>query len=73
VKIERFALGQWFATGNFDQPASKVPHAINHRIHGDVLASRKRIFAVAPGTAHRAAGQPHEGTRAASMSGFSLN
>jgi len=55
------------------QTAAKIAHLPHHFVDRDLLAAGEGVLAVAPGAAHRTAGQPHESARASRMGGLSLN
>ena len=60
-------LGKRFAARYFDKLASKFIQPSKYLVKGNVLAAVKRVFAVTPGTSHRAAGKPHKRAWPASM------
>ena len=70
---EGLALGEWLATGYFDQPATEVADLSHYVIGRNMIAAGERVFAVAPDAAHRAAGQPHKRARPASVRRFALD
>lgn len=70
---ESLGLGERLTAGYFDESTTEVTHLFHHIFDQDVIAAGKRIFAVAPDAAHRAAGQPHECARAAGVRRFTLD
>src|SRR6185503_20961583 len=58
---------------HLDQATAKSPNSLNHVVDGNMVPARECVFAVAPGTSHRATCQPDKRTRAAGMCGLALD